>query len=150
MWQHYTNLLNIFSLLLLLQSTYVNIFTVYRYDLLFFKKNNTKNNEGEIGFQQAFLSNKVDAFWLISSDSYYCLLFLVIVLKGILLHERTYFFSADYSPFFPTTQGNNLYRGILALARLLKIINYNQLKIYENKILMQTLMSWSLVSWSWK
>lgn len=70
MWQHYTNLLNIFPLVLLLQSTYLKIFTIYRYDLLFsLKNNNTKNNEVEMGFQQAFLPNKVDAFWFISSDS---------------------------------------------------------------------------------
>lgn len=75
---------------------------------------------------------------------------MVIVLKALLLQERTCV-PAGFSPFVPTTQGNNLCRGILALARLFsRCIDCNQLRISENKILMQALMSWSLVSWSWK
>lgn len=50
----------------------------------------------------------------------------------MLLHEKTCFFSLQTTlHVFPTTQGNNLDRGILALGRLLKIINFNQAKIYE-------------------
>lgn len=44
---------------------------------------------------------------------------LVIVLKGILLQERTCF-SAGCSPFVPAVQGN-IGRGIWALARLFEI-----------------------------